>query len=95
MMLCCVGLFGGVALGQALGGPWTLIAPAAGFGIGFLADMKMMKGMHGQGRQQAAPTLHPQENAGRDAGEADPAPIRPAEAPAINGLRELQDPGRA
>ena len=55
-MLCCVGLFAGMALGQSLGGPWTYIAPAAGFGIGFLADMKMMKGMHGRGGQQASAT---------------------------------------
>ena len=50
-MLCCVGLIGGLAVGQSLGGPWTLIAPAAGFGIGFVADMKLMKGMHGKGAQ--------------------------------------------
>ena len=47
-MLCCVGLIGGMAVGQSLGGPWTVIAPAAGFGIGLLADMKFMKGMHGK-----------------------------------------------
>jgi len=29
-----------------LGGPWTLIAPAAGFGIGLVADMKFMHGHH-------------------------------------------------
>lgn len=45
-MLCCVGLFAGLSIGQSMGGPWTYIAPAAGFGIGFLADMKFMKGMH-------------------------------------------------
>lgn len=94
-MLCCVGLFGGLALGQALGGPWALIAPAAGFGIGFVADMKMMKGMHGQGRQQPAPAVHAPEHAGRGVGEADPTPSRPAEAPVINELRELQDPAKA
>lgn len=54
-MLCCVGLFAGVAVGQTLGGPWTIVAPAAGFGIGFLADMKMMKGMHHQ--QPPAPPV--------------------------------------
>ena len=54
-MLCCVGLFGGLAVGQSLGGPWTYIAPAAGFGIGFLADMKMMKGMHGKAAARPAP----------------------------------------
>lgn len=41
-MLCCIGLFGGVAVGSALGGPWTFIAPAFGFGLGFLGDMKLM-----------------------------------------------------
>lgn len=51
-MLCCVGLFGGLAVGQSMGGPWTYIAPAAGFGIGFLADMKLMKGMHGKAAPQ-------------------------------------------
>ena len=45
-MLCCVGLIGGFAVGQSLGGPWTIIAPAAGFGIGLVADMKFMKGHH-------------------------------------------------
>ncbi len=45
-MLCCVGLFGGLAVGQALGGPWTVIAPAAGFAAGLAGDMKLMKGMH-------------------------------------------------
>ena len=45
-MLCCVGLIGGMAVGQSLGGPWTYIAPAAGFGIGLVADMKFMKRMH-------------------------------------------------
>ena len=53
-MFCCVGLIGGMAVGQSLGGPWTLIAPAAGFGIGFVADMKLMKGMHKKGDQRDA-----------------------------------------
>lgn len=48
-MLCCVGLIGGMAVGQSLGGPWTVIAPAAGFGIGLVADMKFMHGMHKKG----------------------------------------------
>jgi len=39
-MLCCVGLLAGAAAGQYLGGPWTSIAPIAGFGIGLAADMK-------------------------------------------------------
>jgi hypothetical protein len=44
-----------MAVGQSLGGPWTVIAPAAGFGIGFLADMKLMKGMHGKKAQPQQP----------------------------------------
>lgn len=45
-MLCCVGLFGGLYVGQQLGGPWTVIAPAAGFGLGLMGDMKFMHKMH-------------------------------------------------
>lgn len=48
-MLCCVGLIGGFVVGQSLGGPWTIIAPAAGFGIGLVADLKLMKGHHHKG----------------------------------------------
>ena len=47
-MLCCVGLFGGLYVGQSLGGHWTITAPAMGFGLGFIGDMKLMRGMHGQ-----------------------------------------------
>jgi hypothetical protein len=47
-MLCCVGLFGGYYVGQSLGGHWTITAPAIGFGLGFIGDMKFMRGMHGQ-----------------------------------------------
>lgn len=59
-MLCCVGLFGGFAVGQYLGGPWTVIAPAAGFGVGLLADMKLMKGMHKRAEpgEKANPGAH-------------------------------------
>ena len=53
-MLCCVGLIGGSVVGQALGGPWTWIGPAAGFGVGLLADMKMMKGFHRKAGSQNA-----------------------------------------
>lgn len=45
-MLCCVGLIGGVAVGQYLGGPWMYIAPTAGFGIGLVGDLKFMKARH-------------------------------------------------
>ena len=47
-MLCCVGLFGGYYVGQSLGGHWTITAPAMGFGLGLIGDMKLMRGMHGQ-----------------------------------------------
>ena len=47
-MLCCVGLVGGLVAGQSLGGPWAIVAPAAGFAIGLAADMKFMKGHHRQ-----------------------------------------------
>jgi len=53
-MLCCVGLIGGMAVGQSLGGPWTYIAPAAGFGIGLVADMKFMGKMHHGANRQSA-----------------------------------------
>jgi len=48
-MLCCLGLFLGFAVGNALGSPWTFIGPAAGFGLGLLGDMKMHSshGSHG------------------------------------------------
>ena len=49
-MLCCVGLFGGVYVGQSLGGHWTFTAPAIGFGLGLYGDMKLMRGMHGHGK---------------------------------------------
>lgn len=54
-MLCCVGLIGGLAVGQALGGPWTVIAPAAGFAIGLMADMKFMHGHLKKDDQQPQP----------------------------------------
>jgi hypothetical protein len=41
-MLCCAGLIGGLYVGQYLGGPWTFIAPATGFGVGLLGDIKIM-----------------------------------------------------
>lgn len=69
-MLCCVGLFGGLAVGQALGGPWTIIAPAAGFGIGFVADMRLMKGLHKKADQRDTVLRAPE----------DPDPIRGMDA---------------
>ena len=69
-MLCCVGLIGGAAVGQSLGGPWTYIAPAAGFGIGLVADMKLMKHMHGAGGRHAlsCPLSRPAGNSSTDRG---------------------------
>jgi hypothetical protein len=43
-------------VGQALGGPWTYIGPAAGFGVGLLADMKLMHRMHQKPGAQRADT---------------------------------------
>jgi len=67
-MLCCVGLIGGMAVGQSLGGPWTFIAPAAGFGIGLVADMKLM---HGHGHHNKEPQPDPGVRA-----EKNTAPVR-------------------
>jgi hypothetical protein len=39
-MLCCVGLFGGLYVGQSLGGHWTI-------SLGLFGDTKLMRGMHG------------------------------------------------
>ena len=50
-MLCCVGLMGGLAVGQSLGGSWTVTAPAIGFGLGLFGDTKLMRGMHGHNSQ--------------------------------------------
>jgi hypothetical protein len=47
-MLCCVGLVGGLYVGQSLGGFWTITAPVVGFGLGFYGDMNLMRGMHVQ-----------------------------------------------
>ncbi len=44
-MLCCIGLIGGLTVGQYFGGPWTFIAPATGFGVGLVGDMKFMHKM--------------------------------------------------
>jgi hypothetical protein len=67
-MFCCVGLVGGFAVGQYLGGPWTVVAPAAGFGVGLLADMKLMKGMHKSAEhgEEAKPGAHGPAAASRE-----------------------------
>jgi len=46
-MLCCLGLVAGLAVGSALGGPWALIAPVAGLGLGLIGDLTLVKhGLH-------------------------------------------------
>lgn len=91
-MLCCVGLIAGISVGQSLGGPWAYIAPAAGFGIGFLADMKLMKGMHKKGVQ-----VDNVDGAKKDAGSV-PAMqaevIPPQSRQSIAGTNELPHPPR-
>ena len=83
-MFCCVGLIGGMAVGQSLGGPWTYIAPAAGFGIGLVADMKFMHGMHNKGNQQ---------DMGSRA-KKDTDPVRGMEADEIRTQRQLPRLGK-
>ena len=64
-MLCCAGLIGGMVVGQYLGGPWTVIAPAAGFGIGLAADMKFMNRCHMSGsgrRHETKPQRRPESD---------------------------------
>jgi hypothetical protein len=47
-MLCCLGLVAGFAAGAALGGPWTLLAPIAGLGLGLIGDLTLIRhGLHG------------------------------------------------
>ncbi len=43
-MICCLGLFIGYYIGEALGGSWVIIAPGIGFIIGFIFDRKFMHG---------------------------------------------------
>lgn len=75
-MLCCVGLIGGLAVGQSLGGPWIVVAPAAGFAIGLAADLKFMKGLHKHaGPRPQVPV--PQAAASTDPGNASAAQRKP------------------
>jgi hypothetical protein len=43
-VICCLGLFAGVYVGSILGGPWIIIAPILGFGLGLVGDSKLMGG---------------------------------------------------
>ncbi|TAK88039.1 MAG: hypothetical protein EPO20_00980 [Betaproteobacteria bacterium] len=58
-----------------MGGPWTVIAPAAGFAVGLAADMKLMKGMHKRSGAQAerAAEAKPEVEPGRSGVAAAPA----------------------
>jgi hypothetical protein len=42
-MLCCLGLVAGFAADAALGGPWTFLAPIAGFGLGLIGDFTLIR----------------------------------------------------
>ncbi len=46
-MLCCIGLVAGITVGQYFGGPWIFIAPAIGFGLGLVGDVKFMSSHFG------------------------------------------------
>jgi hypothetical protein len=47
-MLCCLGLVVGFAAGVTLGGPWAFFAPVAGFGLGLIGDLTLIRhGLHG------------------------------------------------
>ena len=52
-MLCCIGLYSGLAVGRSIGGQWTVIAPAIGFGLGLYGDMKLMRGVHRHGKDSS------------------------------------------
>ena len=43
-MICCLGLFIGYFIGEALGGIWGLVIPGIGFLLGFILDMKFTRG---------------------------------------------------
>ena len=73
-MLCCAGLIGGMVVGQYLGGPWTVIAPAAGFGIGLAADLKFMKRCHMSGSSEGT-VRRDSEKPDQPAGKRQPAEL--------------------
>ena len=61
-MLCCLGLFGGFAVGSVLGGPWSFIGPVIGFGLGLIGDMKLMgHGLH-QTSEKTEPRVPTEEH---------------------------------
>ena len=92
-MLCCVGLIGGMAVGQSLGGPWTYIAPVAGFGIGLVADMKFMKGMHGKKGGHGQTEQRNAENGGKEVTGTDSGAVRESKLTQSKAPHPLQQPG--
>jgi len=42
-LFCCVGLFESFIIGSMLGGSLATLAPALGFGIGLIGDIKLMR----------------------------------------------------
>lgn len=56
--MCCAGLLTGLALGQVIGGPWTLLGPGIGFALGLLADTKIMKSKIKRTAAPVANTTH-------------------------------------
>jgi hypothetical protein len=74
-MFCCLGLVAGFAVGSVLGGPWALIAPVAGFGLGLMGDFTLIKhGIHGI-QKSTEKWLHrreqmPSGNVAQESGEA-------------------------
>lgn len=45
-MICCIGLIIGLMIGLSLGGIWTFVMPAIGFGVGLLIDRKLYMRSH-------------------------------------------------
>ena len=56
--MCCAGLLTGLAVGQVIGGPWTLLGPGIGFALGLLADTKIIKSKIKRTAAPVASTTH-------------------------------------
>ena len=53
-------------MGQSLGGHWTITAPAIGFGLGLVGDMKLMRRMHGMHGDNSPNSVHKSSVSGDD-----------------------------
>ena len=71
-MICCVGLLVGYFVGQSLGGVWIFGAPAIGFGLGLILDMKFMHGAHGHGAHGGGAEAHDHGAHDHPSGKDDP-----------------------